>query len=257
MTQVVAAFEFPPVSHLFEWPEILFEGTPFAVNKTVILLWAAALITGGLFIFIGRNFERIPGKLQSFVEAVVNFIDQGIVGEVMGPKGRAWTPYLTALFTFVFFLNILEVIPPINFPATSRMAIPLFLAVLTWVLYIVVGIVNQGLRYFPNMIFPPGVPKALYILIAPIELVSNFIVRPFSLAVRLFANLFAGHLLLTVFFLLTASVWALNFSAVILPFTFAAAVALTAFEILVSLLQAYIFTILTAVYVADSMEAHH
>ena len=250
-------FEFPPVSHLFEWPDILLKDTPLAVNKTVLLMWVTVLVLSVLFVVVARNFTTIPGKLQSVVESVVNFIDQGIVHEVMGPEGRAWTPYLTTLFLFIFFLNIFEVLPPISFPATSRMAIPMFLSAVTWVLFVTVGIVKQGPKYFVSVLFPPGVPKALYILVTPIELFSTFVIRPISLAVRLFANLFAGHLLLTVFFLLTASVWALKPSIAILPVTLGAAIGLTGFEMLVALLQAYIFTILTAVYIGESMHPHH
>jgi len=254
----LGAFEFPPVSHLFEWPAFLLEDSElFAVNKTVVLMWAAVAITAILFLTAARKFQQVPTKNQSLVESTIDFVDKGIVQEAIGPEGRPWVPFLTSLFMFVFILNIFEVIPGINFPPTSRFAIPLFLALQTWVIFLFVGLKQQGLRYFAGVLFPPGVPKALYVLITPIELVSVFIVRPFSLAVRLFANLFAGHLLLTVFFLLTASVWALNLSAVILPITFAGAVALTGFEILVSLLQAYIFTILTAVYIGDSMHPHH
>lgn len=252
----VAQFEFPPVSHLFEWPDIFLEGTPFAVNKTVLLMWVTVLVVGGMFLWVARNFERIPGKFQNLIESTIRFVEDGIVGETIGPQGRAWVPFLTTLFMFVLFLNIFEVVPVINFPSTSRFAIPAYLAIQSWIIFIVVGVKAQGLRYFGGVLFPPGVPKPLYVLISPIELVSTFFVRPFSLAVRLFANLFAGHLLLTVFFLLCAAVWALGPSLAILPATFAGAVALTGFEILVSLLQAYIFTILTAVYIGDSLHAH-
>ena len=257
MTHLLAAFEFPPVSHLFEWPDLLFKDTFLAVNKTVLLMWVTVLLVAGMFIWLGRNYEKIPGKFQNMLEAVIRFIDQGVVGEASGPGGQAWIPFLTTLFMFVFFLNIFEVVPVVNFPSTSRFAVPFYLALQTWVIFIVVGIKSNGLRYFTAVAFPPGVPKPLYVLISPIEIVSTFIVRPFSLAVRLFANLFAGHLLLTVFFLLTAAVWTLNPSMVILPVTLAGAVAITGFEVLVSLLQAYIFTILTAVYIGHSMHPSH
>lgn len=253
----LGAFEFPPVSHLFEWPEIFLKDTPFAVNKTVLLMWLTVAVAGGLFVIVARNFQKIPGKLQAVVESIVNFIDNGIVDEVMGPGNRVWSPYLASLFLFIFMLNIFEIIPPISFPGTSRMAVPLFLALLTWVVFIVVGFAKQGPKYIVNSIFPPGVPKPLYVLITPIEFVSVFIVTPFSLAVRLFANLFAGHLLLTAFFLLTASLWAANISVVALPLPFAMAIFLTGFEILVSFLQAYIFTTLTAVYISNSLHPHH
>jgi len=111
--------------------------------------------------------------------------------------------------------------------------------------------------YLKSSLFPPGVPKALYILVTPIELISTFLVRPFSLAVRLFANMLAGHLILVTFVALTAGLWALSVTVILAPFSFALLVAMTGFEILVSFLQAFIFTILTAVYIDSSMHPAH
>jgi len=161
------------------------------------------------------------------------------------------------MFFWIFLLNILEVIPGLQFPATSRIAIPVFLALQTWVIFVFLGFKVQGPKYITNVIFPPGVPKPLYLLITPIEFVSVFFVRPFSLAIRLFANLVAGHLLLTVFALMTAAFWAAKWYVVALPLPFFMTVAITGFEVLVAVLQAYIFTMLTAVYVADSMHPSH
>jgi F-type H+-transporting ATPase subunit a len=138
------------------------------------------------------------------------------------------------------------------------MALPMLMALLVWLLFIVVGIAKQGpLRYFLNIAFPPGVPKALYILVTPIELVSVLLVRPLSHSVRLFANALAGHLILISFAVISAALWSLKATLVILPFSFGLLVALTGFEVLVAFLQAYIFTILTAVYLASSIHPEH
>jgi F-type H+-transporting ATPase subunit a len=144
-------------------------------------------------------------------------------------------------------------------PATARMAIPAFMALLVWVIFISVGIINQGIgKYFRNALFPPGVPTALYVLVTPIELISTFVVRPFSLAVRLFANMLAGHILLVTFAVLsTALVEGAAALKVITPLPFVMLVLLTGFEILVSVLQAYIFTILAAVYIGGAMHPEH
>ena len=151
--------------------------------------------------------------------------------------------------------------PFVYFPATSRMAIPAFLAIQTWLIMIVVGFKHQGPRYITNSIFPPGVPKALYILVTPIEFVSKFLVRPFSLAVRLFANMTAGHVLLAIFAIMTDELILKHPSGVFQiafgPLPFFALVAMTAFEFLVALLQAYIFTILTAVYIGLAAHPEH
>jgi F-type H+-transporting ATPase subunit a len=145
-------------------------------------------------------------------------------------------------------------------PATARMAIPATMALVVWLVYNTVGIKHQGFfSYLKNSCFPPGVPFALYFLVAPIEFVSTFIVRPFSLAIRLFANMLAGHLLLVTFAILTDALITANTAALkpifVLPFFML--VFLTAFEILVSVLQAYIFTILTAVYIGGAAHPEH
>ena len=141
---------------------------------------------------------------------------------------------------------------------------PMVLALLTWVIFNVVGIKRQGpAHYFVNSVFPPLGDMnifgkiAMYILLAPIEFLSTFIVRPFSLMVRLFANMLAGHLILVTFAALTAALWAAKFTVIIAPLSFGLLVAMTGFEVLVSFLQAFIFTILTAVYIDISMHPAH
>jgi F-type H+-transporting ATPase subunit a len=135
---------------------------------------------------------------------------------------------------------------------------PATLALLVWLLFNGVGVMNQGLGgYLKSSLFPPGVPKALYILVTPIEFVSTFLVRPFSLAVRLFANMLAGHILLVTFAVLSAALWVAQWYAVFLPLPALMLVFLTGFEILVAFLQAYIFTILAAVYIGGAMHPEH
>ncbi len=252
------AIDFPPVSHVIEWPEFLFEDTPFAVNKVVFLMWISALISVGFVILAGRNFKMVPKPLQNMGESFYGFIQNGIILETMGPDGLKYTPFLGSLFIFVLSCNFWGIIPFAQMPVNARIALPFFLALLVWVIFVVVGIMKQGpLGYLKNTGFPPGVPKALYLLVTPIELVSTFIVRPLSMFVRLFANMLAGHLLLVSFAVICAALWALQPTVVILPFSFALLVALTGFEILVIFLQAFIFTILAAVYIGSSMHPEH
>jgi F-type H+-transporting ATPase subunit a len=176
----------------------------------------------------------------------------------MGPEGAGWVPFLTTLFFFILFLNLWEIIPLAQFPPTARMAIPMYLAAQTWVIFVVVGVRTQGpLRYLKNSLIPPGVPKALYPLVVPTEFLSTFLVRPFSLAVRLFANMMAGHLLLVSFAVISAALWSRSPAVVLLPLPVVTTVALTGFELLVIVLQAYIFTILTAVYIGQSIHPEH
>jgi F-type H+-transporting ATPase subunit a len=252
---VFGVFEFPPIDELFRWKDIVFKDTPFAINKTSLLvLISSALI---LIIFIGasRKMKMVPSGMQNVVESTYEFVDKGITRDVIGNDATRFTPFLGSLFLFVLFLNIWEIIPGLQFPPTSRIAIPLFLALMVYVLYWFLGFKHQGMKYLTGHLFPPGVPWPLYILLTPIEFIQIAVVRPFSLAVRLFANMMAGHILLTALALLTA--YALKNAPIIFLGPFALSVGVTAFELLVGFLQAYIFTLLTAVYIADSLHPEH
>jgi F-type H+-transporting ATPase subunit a len=226
-------------------------------NRASALTVLVALVVVTLFLIAFRNPKIVPTGLQNALEALVEFIRNGIVMEVIGPDGLPWVPFLTSMFMFVFISNVFEILPFINFPVTSRIAIPAFLAGLVWILFVVVGFKEQGLGYLKSTLFPPGVPPAMYILLTPIEFISTFLIRPFSLAVRLLGNMFAGHLILTIFALGTVYLLLKPATAVFAPLAFGLDVTLTAFELLVAVLQAYIFTILTAVYIGTSMHPEH
>ncbi len=251
---MLAALEFPPISEVIEWPA----WGPLGFNKIALISVLATVFTLVLFFVASRKQELVPTGAQNLAEASVEMIEREIIMPTMGKDGLGWMPFFIAMFFFIFIGNIFEIIPGFQMPANARMANPLFLALLAWVLFIAVGIKHQGVGgYLKNTLFPPGVPKALYILVTPIEFISTFLVRPFSLAVRLFANMLAGHLLLVTFAVLTAALWTKGFIIVVAPFSFLMLVGLTAFEILVSVLQAYVFSILTAVYIAGAMHPEH
>ncbi len=251
------ALEFPPVNHLFDWPTLWLDGTPLAVNKTVLVYLGSTIATMALFLLAGRRSDTlVPSGVAHVAESGVNFIESSVVMQTIGPEGRRFMPFLTTMFFFILFSNITEVIPLLQFPANSRMAMPITLALVVWGIYNFIGVRRQGLfGYLKNSLFPPGVPKLLYLIVTPIELVSTFVVRPFSLAIRLWANMVAGHLLLVTFAILTATLWSSTYVGAALPF--AMLILMTGFEILVSFLQAFIFTILTAVYIGGSMHPEH
>ena len=253
----VLALNFPEVSHLFVWPDILFGGTAYAINKTVLIYLAAVVITGAIFLTAGRRTgSLVPAGVQHVAETGVTFIEESVVMETIGEEGKKFMPFLTTMFFFILFSNIFEVVPGIQFPANGRMAVPITLALVVWVIYNVVGVRAQGFfGYLKNSLFPPGVPVALYLIVTPIELVSTFVVRPFSLAIRLWANMVAGHLLLVTFAVLTHELWNATYVGAVAPF--AMLILMTGFEILVSVLQAFIFTILTAVYIGGSLHPAH
>jgi F-type H+-transporting ATPase subunit a len=259
---VVLAELLPNVNELFEWKGVLFKNTFYELNKTGIMALVSTLICILLFFVGSRKKKMVPTGLQNVAELGYETIEGMVAIEVMGEEtGRKWAPFLATLFFWIFFINIWSTVPFIQFPATSRIAIPIYLALQTWVIFIFTGFKHQGIGYIKNSLFPPGVPKALYLLVTPIEFVSKVFVRPFSLAVRLFANMTAGHVLLAIFAIMTSQLivehnsGAFQIPLGILPFF--ALVAMTAFEFLVAVLQAYIFTILTAVYVNESIHPEH
>jgi F-type H+-transporting ATPase subunit a len=251
------ALEFPPISHLVRWPGIWLQGNKyFEINKVVLLMWATVVIVFGFFFIAGRRAQLVPTGVQNVAESAVDFIRDGIIVQTIGPDGLGWTPFLLTLFSFVFVGNLFEVIPFIQMPVNARMAFPAFMAIVIWVIYNFLGIKHQGLLgYLKSSLFPPGAPAVMYLLLTPIEFITVFILRPFSLAVRLFANMLAGHLLLVTFAVLSAALFASTKVLFVLPFGLL--VALTGFEVLVAGLQAFIFTILTALYIGGSIHPDH
>ena len=187
---MIFGLEFPPIENLVEWPNWFGpEGSWYGFNKIAFISLVAIVATSVLFILGNRKRSMVPKGAQNLVESSVAFIRDGIVLETMGPAGMRYLPYLVSLFFFILVGNIFEVIPFFHMPANARMAGPAVLALITWAYYIAVGLKHQGPKYFINAIAPPGVPKALYILVVPIEFLSTFIVRPFRLAMGLGAML--------------------------------------------------------------------
>ncbi len=238
-------------------PTIL--GVTFSISKTTILLFLAVVLILGFFLYAFRRPKLVPRGSQNVGELGYLFIRDGIAREAMGKDGDKFVPFLFSFFFLVWLLNFWSIVPFAQIPVTSIFAIPVAFAVIVYVTWVPLGIYKQGfIPFFKNMMFPPGVPKAMYVLLAPIELISNILVRPFTHSVRLFANMFAGHLLIAsfsvaAFYLISASVVGILGSVA----SFAVAVALTGFEVLIQALQAYIFTLLAAVYISGALHAEH
>ena len=249
------ALAFPSISNLVEWPAYFGEDTFYEFNKIALISLLALIIPSVLFLVAGKDI--VPKTLQNLVEMTIEFIEKQVIMAAIGPDGMRYLPLLLSIFLFVFFGNIFEVIPTFHMPANARMANPMILALIVWATFIYVGLRHHGLGYLQSALFPPGVPPALYILVTPIEFVSTFILRPFGLAVRLFANLLAGHILLVTFGVLCIALWQASALALVLPFSFGMLVALTGFEIMVSFLQAFVFALLAAVYIDSSLHPHH
>jgi F-type H+-transporting ATPase subunit a len=252
---MVLALEFPPINEILRWRDLF----P-TFNKVALIAVLATVVSVVIFVLASRaDGLKAPKGVRNLAETIVEFIENQIIMPTMGRDGMGWTPFMLSLFMFIYLCNLPGILPIIYMPATARIAIPLFLSLLVWVIFIGVGFKHQGPAYIKNSLFPPGVPGPLYILVAPIEFISTFLVRPFSLTVRLFANLLAGHILLVTFALLTeeliqSDTFALK-PVAILPFFML--LFITAFEVLVGFLQAYIFTILAAVYIGGATHPEH
>ena len=250
------------VNDLFEFREPIFSILGFPMTRTVILIFLAGAIVIGLVYFAMRKKSTQPGKFQLSIETLMSFVKDEIAVAIIGPAGIRYYPYLLALFLFILVGNLFEITPFINFPITSRMAIPLLLSLLTWVIFVFAGFRRNGISYFTAIVWPPGVPVFLKPLVGLIEFFSVFLVRPFSLAVRLFANMVAGHVMLTLL-LTTAFVSIISIGEIgIVKGAFglawwAFALAIFGFEMIVILLQAYIFTLLSAVYIDTSINVEH
>ena len=249
--------KFPPINELIRWRDI-FDN----FNKVGLIAVLAALIGIVVFLIAGsKDPLKAPKGVRNLAETGVNFIENDIVMQTMGKDGLRWTPFLLSLFIFIYLCNLPGILPVLQMPATARMAIPLFLALTVWVVYNAVGLRHNGIKYLTLMVWPPGVPVAMRPLVGLIELLSNIVLRPFSLAVRLFANMLAGHMLLITFaFLTNALFFAETKQFVLKPMAilpFFMLVFLTAFEVLVGFLQAYIFTILTAVFINAAQHPEH
>ena len=231
----------------------------FGFSKVTVLLLLGVVVIVGFFSYAFRKPKLVPRGAQNVGEVGYVFIRDGIAKETIGHGGEKFVPFLFSFFFFVWILNFFGILPGAQLPATSIFAIPVAFALIVYFTWVPLGMIKQGpIKFFTNMMFPPGVPKPMYILLAPIELISNILVRPFTHAVRLFANMFAGHLLLATFsiaafYLISASVIGIVGSVA----SFAVTVALTGFEAFIQALQAYIFTLLAAVYIGSALHAEH
>ena len=258
-TDIICAPE--NVLELFKFKDALFSIGPFDFTRTVFLIFLAMAIVIAILFFGLRGNRVIPTKFGAAVESLVSFVKDDIATGIIGPEGTRYTPYLLSVFMLVLIGNLFEVTPFVNFPVTSSMAIPAIIAVLTWAIFVFVGFARNGFSYFVDTVWPKSVPVALRWLVGLIELVSIFLLRPVTLAVRLFANMVAGHLMLTlllasgvIFFGDIADIGAR--SIIGLPW-FVFGLGIFVFEIVVAVLQAYIITLLSAVYVQTSVHPEH
>jgi F-type H+-transporting ATPase subunit a len=252
-------FHGPSLDEFFP-PGFLFEGTPFEVNRIMAIRIVVTIVILVLFWLGTRKMTVIPGRGQSLVEMLLGFVRTNIAEDTLGKKdGTRFLPLLTAIFVTTVAMNFTGIVPGFNMAGTAVIGLPLVLALVAYVAFIYAGVKKHPGAFFKNALFPPGVPWPVYFIVTPIEFISTFILRPVTLALRLLMNMIAGHMLLvlcfsaTSFFLFTAGGWYSLFSVG----TFAFGLAFTIFELFVGVLQAYVFTLLTAVYIQLALAEEH
>ncbi|AWB85905.1 F0F1 ATP synthase subunit A [Mycetocola zhujimingii] len=253
------SFHGPSILEFF--PDVvLFEGTGFDINRIMLIRFLAVAVLVVVFWLGTRNMKVVPGKFQNLIEMALDFVRVNIAEDLLGKvDGKRFLPILTTIFFMVAAMNITGIIPFLNIAGTSVIGVPLVLALISYVTFIYAGVRKSPGKFFKNALFPAGVPWPVYIIVTPIELISTFVIRPVTLTLRLLMNMVVGHLLLvlffaaTQFFVVTLSGWFIGLGAV----TFAFGFAFTLFEILVAFLQAYVFTLLTAVYIQLAVAEEH
>lgn len=252
---------FPPSVEDFYLPSILPWGAHDAYwfTKITLLVWVAVGVLIIFFLLTYRDPKLVPTKWQWISESIYGFVRNNVAVDMIGHRGVAFAPYFTTLFCFILLMNLFGIIPGIQLSPNSHIAFPAFLAVISYVMFIWVGIRHHGFGgFFKKSLIPPAPGFILPILI-PIEFASTFIFRPLTLALRLFANMFAGHIILLVFtlggfVLLNAESIFIRPGSVV---SWAMAIALTFLEALIAVLQAYIFVVLTASYVQGALAEEH
>jgi F-type H+-transporting ATPase subunit a len=246
----------PSINDFYFQP--IFSIGSFHFTKPMLLALVSAAIILTFFFVAFRKPKIVPRGAQNLGEVGVLFVRDQILRPQLGSKGDKYLPFLVSIFFFVWIMNLFGIIPLVEFPATSRIAFPAALAFIVWVTYIVIGMRSKGpIGYFRTMAIPQGAPWWILPLLTPIELFSNILVRPFTLAIRLFANMLAGHLLLLVFGLASWYLFSASIGLLYATTSFVLTIILTGLEVLIQALQAFIFATLTAFYIADATETAH
>lgn len=246
-----ASVNLPPIFSSIEW-----------LTKPVLMALLSTVVIVGFFWAATRRTTLVPSRLQFTGELVYDFVRMGIGRDLIGSREfRPFVPLLFSLFTFILVNNVFGITPLLYYPTMARVGFPLALALIVLVVYNAVGIRRQGfVTYFKDVMFIPGVPKFVYPILAPIELLTILVIRPFTLTLRLFANMFAGHLLLLVF-ILGADYMIFELANPILKtagvLTGAFTVLFTFFELFVEVFQAYIFALLSALYISGAVNEGH
>jgi F-type H+-transporting ATPase subunit a len=232
---------------LHDWIPISIGGLDISINKAVVTMWVVISLVAVLMVIAGSARKLVPGKLQSIAEMMVDFI-RSMILDTMGKDGMRFFPLIATLFLFILFCNLVGLVPG-SYTVTSQIVVTAVFASVVYGISLMMGFLLHGFKFL-GILVPPGTPGWLLPLMIPIELMSQ-LARPISLAVRLFANMTAGHVILGVLFGMAISGGLLIGW---LPFAFT--VAIYGLEVGIAFIQAYIFTILTCVYLGDAYHLH-
>jgi ATP synthase subunit 6 len=249
-----------PGPGIFDLPPVFSIGE-VGITKPMLQLLLAAVLVLGFFYVAAKKRSMVPGKLQFAGEGAYGFVRNNLGRDIIGSHDfLRFMPYIAALFFFILVNNVFATIPFIEFPTFSRAGMAYALAGLSWVVYNAVGIRKHGLPgYLKLQTVPSGVSKIMWPLLIPLEFFSNLVVRPVTLALRLFANMFAGHILLVLFS--TGGLYLIQnegvIGAIAGPLAWLMAIAVGFLEVLVQVLQAYVFALLNAMYIAGALADEH
>jgi F-type H+-transporting ATPase subunit a len=224
----------------------------FTVAIIIVIFWLGT-----------RNMKLVPGRGQAALEFIFGFARQNIIFDTLGEKsGRRYEPILMTFFFLILAMNLTGIIPGLQVAGTARIGLPLVLAIVSWIMFMYAGMREKGGKFWKDSLFLPGVPWPLYFLLVPLEFFSTFILRPITLTLRLTMNMIAGHMLLvlcfsaTQFFFFTVLADG-NLIGLLGIGSFAFGVAFTVLELFVAALQAYVFAILSAIYIQLAVAEEH
>ena len=250
----------PPGPGDFELPDV-FTIAGVGVTKPMLQLVLAGVLVFGFFYLASRKRAMVPGKLQFAGESAYGFVRNSVARDIIGSHDfMRFVPYLVTVFFFILLNNFFGSIPFIQFPTFSRSGMVYGLAALSWIVYNYVGIRKHGfLGYLKLQCVPGGIKGPILVLLVPLEFMSNLIVRPVTLALRLFANMFAGHILILLFAL--GGEYLLVHGALLLKpvglLAWLLFIAISFLELLVQFLQAYVFVLLNAMYISGALADEH
>lgn len=231
---------------IIQLPEIF--GIDLSITKAVIVMWIASAILVTLFVFAFRKRSLVPHGMANFLEMIIVFLHKDVFKPYLGEHARRFTPFLLTLFFFILINNLLGLAPP-NFKPTANISVTSGLAIVTFVVVIGSGIKQHGIKGYAANFFPKGIPWFVLIILVPVEILG-LITRHVVLAIRLFANMFAGDVVL---FTIIGFIFLFQ-SFAIAPLSLAGAVAVNLLEILIDVIQAYVFTLLSAVFIGMSIQ---